>query len=161
MGTATIEVPERYAEDFRDAVLAEIAWDANHVKDAIADEQRIILTARGEAGGKAEGCRAPDSEDIDGAVGSLHRSHRLLAQAWRGDQRIEGETEVLAHVLETLTDKILAPRLADKVNVTPIQEKEAAEITGVTDQIGWAVREAARLDSIWQAQHADEKAEVA
>jgi len=167
MTSTAIEVPAEYAEDFRDAVLIEIARDAGYIKEAAETEQRLILENRQAAAEARMRDHAPpeprctDTGDIDGSVSNVCNSWALLGPAWRGEPKIEAMAEVLMHVFETLADKILAPRLGEVVNVSPIDAEQAQEVTRVTDEIGWAVGESARLEALWQTQHAERKAEVA
>lgn len=167
MGTATIEVPAGYAEDFRDAVLVEIRTDAERIAEAVDEEQRTIFTDRD----KAEQARWRDEEppegrgynggDIVGSVGSVRDSYALLAPAVAEEASIEGDTATLMHTFETMADKILAPKLAQAVNVSPINAGQAEAITHLTDEIGWAVGESARLEALWQLEHAEKKRQAA
>lgn len=141
MSATTLDVPPAYAEWFRDAVLGEIRSDAEYVRDAVESEQRAIMAREEDR---------VETGDIDASMGSIRESHSLLAQAANKNPQIEGEVATVAHALEAMADKVVAPKLAAAVNVSPLDSVQAAEVRELAEAVDWAADEAARLHGQWK-----------
>lgn len=164
MGTTTVKIPAEHAEAFRDAVLVEIRSDGKRVADSVEEEQRAMFTAASErrmALMKGEDPRKPyefQDGDIMGSMRSLRESFALLEPAIALEPEISGDIAALQYAFETVLDKVLAPRLDEELNVSPVDAKQAKVISRLTDAVGWAAGESARLEALWQVENAKKKA---
>lgn len=148
-----LTVPAEYVEDFRAAIVSEIDHEAvqveSHRKKAAEYEKR----GRGAA---AETQR----EDMRNSMDLLVRDAALLALPAHNDRdhRIEvldqGDAETVAHVLETMAQKIVGPRLAEELGYGPMDGHAAVEVREAIARLSWTVDHAAELHDLAAEQRA-------
>ncbi len=139
-GTADVAltVPAEYVEDFRAAMLEEIATDTRWVKS-----QWKALAAATERGAATDAVRA----DLSGSKRHLAQDVELLAQAGLdGDGAIEisdsCDTSTIAHVCETMARDIVGAQLHDALACSPIAVEEAPGLRRLVEELGWAIARA-------------------
>jgi hypothetical protein len=153
MGEVTLKVPAEYVEDLRLATAVELGQDADWVK-----------SASGELVRRSTPWEAADLADVDASARSLAQGVEVLGQLcdagiWRS-RAIRGEPSSLAHILETLADKILSPRLNSETITTPYDAEAVEKVRELTAELGWAVGESARLHELDRVERKVAKAEA-
>jgi hypothetical protein len=146
----TLKVPAKHFAAFKSAVVSEIGTDASWVESGQDELERHRLTK--------DHVDAPvDLVDIQGAADALGEVMVVAQQLFavrRGPVTLSGDRSTFAHMCETMADKIVAPRIADAANTTPYDTETAEEISLLSDALGWATGEAARLHAEWQVARA-------
>jgi hypothetical protein len=160
MGEATIEVRAEHLEPLRDAVLYELATNADWVKSAEEEIEHHRITA---AVAVKEAARRNELEPArlrwDDPLEDVRQSVQCLAEVMELAEQlftatgaetttIHGDTAALAHLTESLANKVLAPRVSEAVNVSPLDAGEIEKIQALTDALGWATHEAVRLHDL-------------
>ena len=154
MTNATLTVPAEHAEDFRTAMLEEIAFDVDWVQGhrKSLDEARAYETDRIDV----------SQADLLAAARELEHDARLFSQVGgAGEGAFEIRTDnaaALAHMCETLASKVLAPKLARAVNTSPIDSDWAPTIRALIASLSWAVDHAAELHDKAAAERKEEVA---
>ncbi len=145
MSKVTLSIPARQLKPFREAAMQEAkscgAWVAR-----AADEQ----LKRGYGG-------SPRLADIRAAFAHLSAVLGVLetlAEA-HGTTEIRAEPHVLAHIVEAMA-KCVRPKLETELSVSYNAEL-VATVQQLTESIGWASGEAARLHEISQTEIRAEK----
>ena len=146
MADATLTVPAEYAEDFRAALVYELAEEAGYVKN----ERKKLRKAR-----YLDREHASD-DGLRMAMGLLERDVALCAQV--GFLEDTGAIEIpvegvrddlgtLGHVCETVARKIIGPRLAEALDCGPFDEKAAVELRELMERLAWAIDRAAEVNA--------------
>lgn len=157
MSEATLKVPAEYVEDLRSAAVAEIGMDASWVVSSHEELERHRLKPDHVD-------KAIDLADVRGASRSvgevLDIADQLFERATARTLEVRGETSALAHMAETMADKVIAPRIAEETNTSPYNDEAVENIGALTTALGWATGEAARLHAVASAERKAEKAEA-
>jgi hypothetical protein len=153
MTEVTLKVPADYVEDLRLAAVVELGQDADGLK-----------SVAGELTRRSTPWEAADLVDVHQSARCLGEVVELLDQLldpaiWRS-AAVRGEPSTLAHALETLADKILAPRLNNETFVTPYDAEAVERVRELTAELGWAVGESARLGGLDHPERKAAKAEA-
>ncbi len=170
MGEVTLNVPAEHVELFRIAVLHEVGFDADMLH---ANQEELIGRFLGRENSSQEELARyltgdqPSSIDPSDAVRTkrnLDRSVRLAEQLYAAEPgsavEVCADAETLAHALESMVNTI-APKVADRFNYGPMDEKAAAVLSTVAEAIRWAApRTPALHDQTVAEQRAEREAEV-
>jgi hypothetical protein len=146
-------VPAEYAEDFRAAVVEEIANTARHAQEERAElEQRTY-----ERDPRAD----LTAGDLAGVMLLLARDARVLVDVGHhgsGDIQVDIDADgTLAHVFESMARDVIGPRLADALRVCPIEADYAAELTGLIGRLSWAIDQAAGCHDVFARINAERR----
>lgn len=159
MTEVTLTIPAEYVEAYRDAVLIELESDGRRLIDLIHGEQRDLLTNRAEIEEATQrrfdeipATRGISPEDILDTHRCTAEDIRLLTEVLcdiEGDLTVTAEIEAVWHSLETLTDKVLVPKLTEAANYAPMH---VAGLRAMTEAINWAADEYVRIEAVWNAE---------
>jgi len=154
---AKLDIPEVCREDFRAAVIYELA---DYAKDRLAEygkyaEERIY-------GFPADDPRATKIEagsDYANSVEYLTDVAEVFVRLgeWSlpGDVWVDGKAEALYHVLHTMASKLCAPRIAQAVNSLP---PDTANIEATTGLMEWALEQVGEMQMEMDAEYEARKA---
>lgn len=130
-----VRIPATFVEDFRAAVVEEIATDCRYV----GNDRKEIAEAL-ERGDEDRAARyRPDLADT---MSLLVKDCRLLVQVGpSGDRELEAtaDASTLAHVFETLARDVVDPRLREQLDGCPLDESQAGKVRELLARLGWAV----------------------
>jgi hypothetical protein len=136
---ATVTVPADYADDFRAAIIGELATTIGY-----AQEERKQLEQRTY---ERDPLAAISTADLKSQMNLVARDARLLTMVGHegvGDVEVDvDEDGTLAHVFETMARGVVGPRLSAALDVGPIEADVAAEIVALTERLAWAINRAA------------------
>jgi hypothetical protein len=155
MGEVTLKVPAEVVDPLREAAVVEIGSTAEWVKSVQEELLRRCATGKATEGAvelaDVRGSARCMSEDLDIA------EQLFDAGIWR-DRTLRGDASAFAHILQTLADKILAPRLNSETFISPYGPQTVEKVAALTSALGWAVGEAARLQELDRRELKAEKA---
>ena len=142
MPDVTLTVPAEFAEEFRAAVVREIAFDVRQIED---DQAQLVEC---KAGTVFEG-------RYNAADARLHLSQLAADAALAGKVDLEASgaveltapAEQLAHVCELMAQEIIRPRISRALDVCPVDNGEA--LRPMIAALSWAVDNAERLYAEW------------
>ncbi|HWH46135.1 MAG TPA: hypothetical protein VNT32_15565 [Thermoleophilaceae bacterium] len=137
MATArnTLTVPAEYVEDFRQAIVEEIAFETK----AIAETRRDLDEHRER---KDELAAEVSSADMESAMGYLERVAALLPATADGAVELDADPVVLSHTLATMMARgIIGPRLTGLLEVVPLEGESVAKVLAEWDRLYWALEE--------------------
>ena len=143
MADVTLTVPAKYAEDFRAALMEELASDIGWIK-----EQRKSLSEALDYGDESK-VRVRRA-DLLGSQRHLAEDVELMAQL--GTQENGTALEVrsaspaaLAHACETMADKVVGPALGRALDVSPLDTDRLAQLRDLMGPLAWAAERAAEF----------------
>jgi hypothetical protein len=135
----TLTVPSEYVEDFRAAIVEELALDTGNVQELRAKvydpyEQHAALAA----------------QDLRGAIRFLAQDAALFDQLHAADGTLEpdSDAETLAQTCETMARKIVGAELDRQLRFAPIDAAAAERLRDVMARLSWAIDNAARLHDV-------------
>lgn len=134
MGSITIQVPARHTKALRRGAAEEIGFDVR----ALTEKQAALVAAIGDR-------TDPDAQDVRLQLRYLRGNVAVLEQLNGGpgdDHEVSEDPELLAHIAESAARHEIGPRLADALQVGPIDEREAETIRELTEALLWAVETA-------------------
>lgn len=142
MSKVTLAVPEEYAEDFRAAIVEEIASDIAGLKT----NRKELAERRWRMPDRPNG-----DEDVRNIERLLERDVALATQI--GVSHVRGEIAVhsddvatVQFAFETMARDIVGPRLAEELSSTPIDRNQATRIGRLIEEVSWAVERAGELE---------------
>ncbi len=143
--TTTLTVPAKYADDFRAALVHELAGEARLAKKGRKEYLEAVVEER--YGGKKA-----DDADWRGTLKMLDRDAELYRQAGyegTGDIEISVEDDlgVVAFACETVARKVVAPRLVDALGCGPFDEDYAVKLRELMERLTWAIDRAAEVNA--------------
>lgn len=160
MGEHTLKVPAEHFEEFRLAAMAEVGMGGEWVKSAQEELSDRCVTS-GLGGDKdaladvrcASRHLGEDMAILEQLVPRPHAKGRCI--------EVHGQPYALAHVAETMARAVVEPRIASEVNISPIDAEFVANLADLTEALGWAAGEAARLHALGAAERKAAKVEAA
>ena len=143
MRNVTLTVPAEYAEDFRAALVHDLAEETGYVKKE-RKELLNVIEMRKDTESQRDAHRT--------AMKMLDREVELFRQAgYEGAGDIEismGDDQgVVAYAFETVARQIIGPRLADALHVGPIDQEWAAQLRELIERLTWAIDQAAEVNA--------------
>jgi post-segregation antitoxin (ccd killing protein) len=144
-----ITVPMDYIEDFRAAIVEELAFET----DAAKKHRKELAEARWREDAAAIVIAAGD---LAGVMDYLHDLSSLLVDVY-GDEivfdaaALRMHRKVLPYVFEAMARKVVGPRLSEEqaLGVGPMDESWAADgLRPLVAQLSWAIDTAARLHTL-------------
>lgn len=140
---ATMKVPAMYVGSMRAAALYEVDEIGKWLLSSKDEAERALIE-------RSDG--AVQLDDVRAALSSLNQDVTLLEALMScpdGDVELEAEASVLAHVAESMARQVTTPKLDEQLSCGPIVGTEhVVDIRMLTDELGWAAGEAARLHAI-------------
>lgn len=150
MPEVTLTVPEQFAEDFRAAIVREIAFDVR----SIEDDQK----ARGEQLTGSAFAKKLNAADVRLHLEQLTADMAIAAQARLTEEGCvevtSPEAGMLAHVCENMAQEVVGPQIAAALEVGPLDEGVANTLRPMVASLMWAVDNAERLYGECYAQKA-------
>ncbi len=146
----TLTVPGEYAEDFRLALVEEIAFQARAVKDNRAElVRRRFMREEPQPG---------DDADVRGALKLLRQDGELAAQVSMEalTEPFEVQVDDLAtvqHAFETMVRSVVGPRLAEELDTSPLDTGQVERLRALMEELRWTVEQAGEFHARWQAEH--------
>ena len=141
MSTTTLTVPAEHAEHFRAALVEEIGTCVGWVKSQRED----LAEARQRNGSRVDLSR----QDLLGAQQHLEWDIRLMAQIGCEDNmeplEVRADPDTLAHVCETMADKVVGPTLNPMLDGDALDAERAAELRRLAEPLTWAAERAAEF----------------
>ncbi len=154
MGEVTLKVPGEYADDFRMAILEEIAFDTRMI---LGDKKERLERAGGE-----QLVRPELSADLPDHRRQLLADAGLLEQAGepggRDPVQLHGDLSAISHICETMARDVIRPRLDSALMTGPIEERDADVIHELTRRATWAADKASELLRSWAESRQQQKA---
>jgi hypothetical protein len=142
----TVTVPAEYADDFREAVIEEIAQQVEFNKKDRAELAEAIKYR------KPEKTIEIDRADLALSTRLLIKDTRLLdlVSAAEGElsvpvERGDGDG-TLSYAFETMARKVVGPRLTEALGFGPFVAESEDELRELTSRLMWAVEQAAALN---------------
>ncbi len=76
--------------------------------------------------------------------------------AGAGELTVRSEdASALSHICETMADKVIGPRLAEAINVSPLDEGQVgSHVRPLIEALPWATEQSAQLEAKWRANRA-------
>ena len=146
----TFNVPAEYVEDARNALVAELINDGQHLEN----EQESLSSATDDA--HRDTCR----EDRAGALRSLKADLGLLDQLPADldarDTELVGEFETLWHMIEAMS-RLFVDQLIDLCKYSPL---DTGDVAGLADRLRWSAERADLLDEQAVAERDNRETEV-
>ncbi|HYH59585.1 MAG TPA: hypothetical protein VD790_10250 [Thermoleophilaceae bacterium] len=140
MAGVTLAVPAEFAEDFRAALVREIAFDVGQIED---DEK-----ARAERLAGSVFAEKFNEEDVRYHRAQLDADMALAAQAGIADTGAIELTETgapgqLAHICEAMAQQVVQPQIARALEIAPLDD--ATALRPMIASLTWAVENAESL----------------
>jgi hypothetical protein len=142
----TFNVPAEYVEDARNALVAELINDGQHLESlssAVDDAHREVRR-----------------EDRAGALRSLKADLGLLDQLPADldarDTELVGEFETLWHMIEAMS-RLFVDQLIDLCKYSPL---DTGDVAGLADRLRWSAEQADLLDEQAVAERDNRETEV-
>lgn len=149
MGDVTLQVPDEHLELFRLAALHEVGSDAEWVKSM----QEALV---GELGEVAAGERTPEMADLRGVDLRSSKAHLDASVALVNQLvlepgevylglglEVESDASTLAHALEAMVQKVVAPRVKREGDYSP---QSASALGALAQSLAWAADQLVYLD---------------
>jgi len=132
---ANLTVPAEYVEDIRAALVSEIKFEADRIADHAMpgrfEEQAEVRFADVRNDVRLMGHDVALFDQLDGVEGDATLT-------------VEGQEALdsLPHAFEAMA-RLIAPRLAEELDCTPLDQEAASKIRALTDRLARAVDRAA------------------
>jgi len=140
----TMTIPAEYADDFRAAIVGELAQTIEHVQ---TERKRFE-----ERTWRRDPLADVSEADLSGAMRLVARDARLLAQIGHegiADLQVDIDDEgTLAHVFETMARDVVGPRLTEALTVGPMEPEWTRELTPLIGRLSWAIDRAAECHAV-------------
>lgn len=156
MAEHRLTVPAEFAEDFRAAIVREIAFDIRQIED----DRKARLEDR--AGGMPRLHAAKADEDAQSHLGQLADDMALAQQV---DLTGTGEITLtftdagqVAHICEEMAQEVVGPYIARLLEFGPLDDSVEPQIREAVESLSWAAATARDLYRTWRDDH---EAEVA
>lgn len=147
----TIQVPREHVEHFQLGAAEEIGFDACSLTHDWGERIEELEKAATDPRQRTQ---------FDYLRGNMAVIESLAARnGHSGPCGVREDAEVLAHVAESMARKVIGPKLAEALEVGPIDREQASDLRNLIDALGWAVDRAAECHAANLAEREEREGE--